>query len=54
MTLLESRSDQLYAVARAVAGFLFLAHGVQKLFGGLGAEQPVDLLSLLGARGSSN
>ena len=51
MTLLESRSEQLYAVARAVAGFLFLAHGVQKLFGGLGAEQPVDLLSLLGAAG---
>lgn len=48
MKLLESRSDLIYSIARAVAGFLFLAHGVQKLFGAMGANPemfPVSVLS---------
>ena len=48
MNMLAARSDQVYSVARAVAGFLFLAHGVQKLFGALGANPemfPVSVLS---------
>lgn len=48
MKLLESRSDEIYSIARAVAGFLFIAHGVQKLFGALGANPdmfPVSVLS---------
>ena len=48
MQFLRSRSDLIYSAARAVAGFLFLAHGVQKLLGGLGADPntfPVSVLS---------
>lgn len=51
MKLLRSRSDLIYSAARAVAGFLFLAHGVQKLFGALGAEQAVAPLSMPGIAG---
>ncbi len=47
MKLLRSRSDLIYSAARAVAGFLFLAHGVQKLFGGLGADANVFPVSVL-------
>lgn len=35
---------------RVVAGFLFLQHGVQKLFGALGGQSQ-DLLSVMGAAG---
>lgn len=54
MNLLASRSDLIYSIARAVAGFLFLAHGIQKLFGALGAPEmfPVSILSFpLGVAG---
>ena len=51
MRMLRSRSDLIYSAARAVAGFLFLAHGVQKLFGALGAEQAVAPLSMPGIAG---
>jgi putative oxidoreductase len=40
-------SEQIYALLRIVAGWCFLLHGVQKLFGWLGG-QPVALASLLG------
>ncbi|MBI2956938.1 MAG: DoxX family protein [Acidobacteria bacterium] len=33
---------------RIIAGFLFLQHGAQKLFGVLGREEPVQLVSLIG------
>jgi putative oxidoreductase len=36
---------------RIVAGFLYWQHGVQKLFGVLGREQPVDFFSLVGLAG---
>jgi len=36
---------------RIVTGFLFLPHGAQKLFGVLGRDGPVPLLSLLGLAG---
>ena len=32
-------SDVTYSAVRGVAGFLISLHGVQKLFGALGAEQ---------------
>ena len=39
-----------YALMRIVTGFLFLAHGVQKIFGALGGTQ-VELMSLMGLAG---
>lgn len=38
------------SLMRAMAGFLFLAHGAQKLFGALGAEA-VEMASLRGLAG---
>ena len=42
--------DYAYAALRIVAGFLFLFHGLQKLFGMFGG-QTVELMSLRGAAG---
>jgi putative oxidoreductase len=36
---------------RIVAGFLFWQHGVQKLFGVLGRDQPVEFFTLFGLAG---
>ena len=36
---------------RIVVGFLFWLHGLQKLFGILGRDEPVELMSWLGAAG---
>ena len=44
-------SEYVYSISRAVVGFLFLAHGLQKLFGVLGAEQAVALSSQPGMAG---
>ena len=33
MKFLNKWSDQIYAATRVVVGFLFMAHGLQKLFG---------------------
>ena len=33
-------SPQIYALLRIVAGFLFLCHGLQKVFGVLGGQKP--------------
>lgn len=43
----------LRSILRIVAGFLFMAHGTQKLFGMPAVEprDPVELLSLMGAAG---
>ena len=49
--ILDSFSDEVYSIARAVVGFLFLLHGVEKLFGVLSREEAVDVLSRLGLAG---
>jgi len=52
---MESLQSKLLSVLRVVAGFLFLAHGTQKLFGfpSTMANPPVfPLSSLLGAAGA--
>lgn len=36
---------------RIVAGFLFWQHGIQKLFGVLGRDQPVEFFTLIGLAG---
>lgn len=51
MKLLTFASEHVYSIARAVAGFLFTLHGVQKVFGGLGAEQSQPIFSMLGVAG---
>lgn len=46
----ERLGDVALNLLRAVTGFLFLAHGAQKLFGALGGEA-VPRMSLMGAAG---
>ena len=41
----------VHAALRIGAGLLFMQHGAQKLFGLLGADAPVDLVSLMGLAG---
>lgn len=43
-------SPYIYALLRIVAGFLFLLHGWQKLFGGWG-RPPMELMSQMGLAG---
>jgi putative oxidoreductase len=43
-------SPYIYALLRIVAGFLFLLHGWQKLFGGWG-QPPMELMSQMGLAG---
>jgi putative oxidoreductase len=43
-------APQVYSIFRAVFGFLFMAHGLQKMFGMFGGNA-VPLASLLGAAG---
>ena len=49
--LLGRYSPYLYALLRIVAGLLFMQHGVQKLFGWLGAKGAVELMSQMGLAG---
>jgi putative oxidoreductase len=44
-------SSQIYALLRIVAGFMFLMHGTQKLFGWPGQGDTVELVSLMGLAG---
>lgn len=48
--ILSEHKDTAYALLRIVAGFLFLCHGAQKLFGLMGGTQR-DLFSLMGLAG---
>jgi putative oxidoreductase len=48
---LSRNVDRFYAIFRIVVGFLFLFHGLQKLFGAFGGE-PVELVSLMGLAGT--
>lgn len=48
--LLGKHSELIYGALRIVAGFLFAAHGAQKLFGAFGGQQ-VALGSLMGVAG---
>lgn len=50
MALRANIEDYAYAAMRIVTGFLFLFHGLQKLFGMYGG-QVVELASLRGAAG---
>lgn len=54
-TFLDRYSEQIYALMRIVAGFLFFCHGAQKLFGWFGGAGgqggTVDLVSLVGLAG---
>lgn len=50
MKILARTQSQVYSILRIVAGFLFLCHGLQKLFGVLEGNQ-VQLLSLIGLAG---
>jgi putative oxidoreductase len=47
---LSPHADRIYALFRIVAGFLFMCHGLDKLFGTFGGEQP-PLASMGGAAG---
>lgn len=49
-TMLAQHKDTAYALLRIVAGFLFLCHGAQKLFGVMGGTQR-ELMSLMGLAG---
>lgn len=44
-------SAEIYALLRIVAGFMFLMHGTQKLFGWPGQRDSVELISLMGLAG---
>lgn len=48
MRFLDPYAECIHDTVRIVAGYGFLLHGVQKLFGVLGG-QPVEFVSLLGA-----
>lgn len=41
-------SEQIYAILRIVAGFTFMLHGCQKMFGWFTEQPPVPLGSLIG------
>jgi putative oxidoreductase len=48
--LQQTWQPRLLSLMRIIVGLLFVQHGVQKLFGGLGGER-VELLSLMGLAG---
>ena len=52
MEFLKKRSDQVYAAMRIVLGFLFMAHGLQKLFGFFGGVQGAMPPALLYSAGT--
>src|SRR2546430_11253906 len=55
LNLFHSRwAPRMLSVLRIITGFLFMAHGAQKLFGVLGAQRATapPILSMMGAAGA--
>jgi len=48
---LGNYAPQFYAILRIVAGFMFMMHGTQKLFGWPGDGSTVEIASLMGIAG---
>ena len=48
---LGNYAPQFYAILRIVAGFMFMMHGTQKLFGWPGDGSTVEIASLMGVAG---
>ena len=51
MKPLKGISEVVFSIARSVVGFSFFLHGVEKMFGVLSRDEPVELLSQAGAAG---
>ena len=51
MKPLRGVSEVVFSIARVVVGFSFSLHGVEKMFGVLSRDAPVELLSQAGAAG---
>ena len=49
--ILGRHADRIYAIFRIVIGFLFMCHGLQKMFGVLGGQKVEQLASLPGFAG---
>lgn len=49
--ILGRHADRVYAIFRIVIGFLFMCHGLQKMFGVLGGQKVEQLASLPGLAG---
>jgi putative oxidoreductase len=45
---LSPHEDRIYASLRIVAGFLFMSHGIQKIFGALGGAELSPMLWVAG------
>jgi len=48
---LGNYAPQFYAILRIVAGFMFMMHGTQKLFGWPGDGSTVEIASMMGIAG---
>ena len=51
MPRLGQFQNQIHGVFRMVAGYAFMLHGAQKIFGALGADGPVHYASRIGLAG---
>ena len=49
--VLDKFRGEVQGIFRIVVGFLFWSHGAQKLFGIMGREEPVELMSAFGVAG---
>ncbi|MBI2452158.1 DoxX family protein [Candidatus Pacearchaeota archaeon] len=50
-SFMDKYSDSFYFIFRVAVGLLFMQHGIQKLFGGLGGTKVESLVSLFGLAG---
>lgn len=51
MSFLKPYTECIHDTVRIVAGVLFFQHGARKIFGVLGAEESVEIVSLVGLAG---